>query len=1015
MLINIACFNAAAQRTVSGKITDDFGESLPGVNVFVKGTTTGTQTDLDGNFRLSVEEGVTLVFSYIGFETLEMDIGARTTINVSLNEDSELLQEVVVIGYGEQTKKVATGSISKINAENLENFSVPNVGQSLQGQVSGVIFKASSGQPGAVPQIFIRGIGTNGDNNPLVIVDGLIYDNPEILQQLSPDDVENVNILKDGASTSIYGTRGANGVIIVSTKKAKEGQGSLTYSNTFGIQSAWKTPNVLNRDQYIELITEKYENAATEVPDAIANPSLFDTDWFGLLFENTRLSTHNLSFAKGTQAGRFRASFSYVDQEGIIAPEKAKFERITARINADQEINDFLTFGQNIFYAQTSGSTIPENNEFGTPIADALVYDPLTPDIDLNTQFEFGQSDLVQKEYINPLSRIFITNNEYLNRQIAGNAWLAMEFIPDLTVKTDMAVQVSNNSNNGFSPAYELTPAFENEINDVFSFREEFTRWKWENTINYQKKINDHQFDVLLGISAQEDDYKNLGGSSSGIQPEVEFDPNFQYLDGAIDSLDLTNGTEGVRYALYSQFGRILYNYRAKYLATFTLRRDGSTRFGSANRYATFPSASVGWVVSAEPFWSISAISFLKLRASYGENGNDRIGDNLFRSTINSVYDYQFGKPNNQFIYRGSTTPVSANPEVKWERSRQFDIGFELGLWDDKISLEFDYYKKVTSDLLFIDPAAPLFLGTEAPITNLGEFQNSGFEVDINYNENLGDIKLNAGLNLTTLKNEATNLNGQSAFVDLYSWPVRNVPITRYEIRQPVGFFRGYKTDGIFRSENDILRHVNEDRELLQPDAEPGDIKYVDVNGDGQINSDDITKIGKPWADLTVGFRLGVGYKNFNLTTVWFASFGSEIYRAYERQDVPNNNQQVEWLDRWSENNPDGSYPRLVLNDPNNNSRPSDFFVENGNFLRLRNIQIAYNLPVKIIEKVKMSAAKVFIAADNLLTITDYTGFDPEVGGTPSDENPNAIGLTGVDRGFYPLTKTISAGISITF
>lgn len=1010
LLFGIATI-ATAQQTISGTVKDaKTGEELIGATIKEVGTSNGVVTNIDGTYTLSVSsEESEIEISYIGYLAQVIRVGSRSVIDILLEEDAELLSEVVVIGYGEQQKKVATASISKVSAKDLESFSVPNVGQSIQGQVSGVIFKASSGQPGATPQILIRGIGTNGNNNPIVIVDGLIYDDPGILQVISPDDVESINILKDGASTSIYGTRGANGVIIVTTKKAKEGQGTLTYSNTFGVQSPWSVPEVLNKDQYIELISEKYSNAGQSIPTAITDgtASPFDTDWFDEIFEQTQITSHQLSFSKGSESSRFRASFSYVDQEGLIAPEKSNFERITARINADHDLNEYISFGQNIFYTRTSGQTIPENNEFGTPIGDALVYDPLTPALDANAQFGFGQSELVQKEYINPLSRIFITNNEYTNNQIAGNAFLSVEPIEGITVKTDIAVQVSNNSSNGFAPAYELTPAFENELNDVFAFREEFTRWKWENTLNYQKQINDHKVDVLLGISAQEDDYKNVGGSSSGIQPEVEFNPNFQYLDGAIDTLDRANGTEGIRYALASQFGRVIYSYQNKYLATIILRRDGSTRFGPANRYAVFPSISLGWVVTSESFWNSPFINFLKLRASYGENGNDRIGDNLFRSTINSVYDYQFGEPNNQFIYIGSTTPVAANPEIRWERSKQFDIGLEIGILEDKITIEFDYYKKITSDLLFVDPAAPLLLGTGAPVTNLGEFQNSGVEIDITYNETFGAVEFNAGVNLTTLRNEATNLNGESPFVDLYSWPVRNVPITRFEVGEPIGFFRGYKTAGIFRSQNEVFAHINSDGDLLQPNAVPGDIRYVDVNGDGEINSDDITKIGKPWADLTVGFRFGASYKNFSLSTVWFSSFGSEIYRSYERQDVPNNNYQVEWLDRFSDSNPGGSYPRLTITDTNNNSRPSDFYVESGNFLRLRNVQLAYSLPKNLISNVKMVAAKVFIAADNLITITNYTGFDPEVGG--------GIGTTGVDRGFYPLTRTISGGLSITF
>ncbi|MFK7951224.1 MAG: SusC/RagA family TonB-linked outer membrane protein [Ekhidna sp.] len=999
----------AQDQMIKGTVLDaDLSEGLPGATVKVVGTQNGVITDFDGNFQLAVPADASIEISFVGFVSQIIVVGSQTNIKVILESDAELLDEVVVIGYGEQRKKVATASIAKVSAKDLEGFSVPNVGQALQGQVSGVIFKSTSGQPGAIPQILIRGIGTNGNNNPIVIVDGLIYDDPGVLSAINPDDVESVNILKDGASTAIYGTRGANGVIIVTTKKAKEGVGSITYSNTIGFQSAWKVPEVLNRDQYVELLTEKYTNSGIDVPEDIANgaSSPFDSDWMGQLFETTQINSHQLSFAKGTATSKFRASFSYANQEGLIAPEKSNFERITARINSEQKLNDYVSFGQNIFFTQTKGSTIPENNEFGSPIADALVYDPLTPAFDQNAQFGFGQSNLVQKEYVNPLSRIFVTNNSYNNRQMAGNTYLAIEPVRNLTLKTDLAILVSNNANDGFSPQYNLTPAFENETSDLFEYREEFTRWKWENTLNYNTKIDKHKVDVLLGVSAQEDRFENLFGSVQALDPDIEFDPNFQFLDGVpIDTADVAGGIEGTRYAVQSLFARTIYSYMDKYLATFIIRRDGSTKFGENNRYGIFPSASIGWVASSESFWSVPVVNFLKVRVSYGENGSDRIGDNRFRSTISRNYTYQFGNTSDQIIYGGSTTANSANPDLKWERSRQFDIGAEVGLFDDQITIEIDYYKKITSDLLFLDPAAPLLLGTGAPFTNLGEFQNTGIELDITYSKDFGEVKFNAGLNVTTLKSEVTNLNGDSPFVNLYSWPVRNVPITRFEVGEPVGYFRGYQTSGIFRSERDVFAHINSDGLPLQPNAVPGDLRFDDVNGDGVITADDITKIGKPWADVTLGVRLGASYKNFSLSTVWFASIGSEIYRTYERQDVPNNNYQVEWLDRYNENNTDGAYPRVSLSDAN--TRPSDFFVESGNFIRLRNINLSYTLPQSLIEKVKMTSAKVFLAADNLITLTGYTGFDPEIGG--------GIGQTGLDRGFYPLSRTISGGISVTF
>jgi TonB-linked SusC/RagA family outer membrane protein len=461
-----------------------------------------------------------------------------------------------------------------------------------------------------------------------------------------------------------------------------------------------------------------------------------------------------------------------------------------------------------------------------------------------------------------------------------------------------------------------------------------------------------------------------------------------------------------VDYALISYFGRVLYDYRNKYLFTATLRRDGSSNFGENNRWGFFPSFSLGWVMSEEDFFTVAPVSFLKVRASWGKNGNDRISPLAYASTIENVFTYAFGQP--QTLYTGATLATPPNPNIKWEESVQLDVGVEARFFNDRITTEFDYYIKNTKDLLMSE-IIPGYVGaTNNPISNLGEIQNKGFEASVGYKFAIGDVRFNATLNYTTFKNEVINVAGETGFLQGWGWPVRNTAITRMTEGLPVGHFVGYVTDGIFQSEAEVFSHLNSNGDVLQPKAKPGDIRFVDVNGDGIINSDDISNIGSPWPDHIIGLSLGANYGGFDLSLILSTQLGHDIYRTYERSDVTFTNYQSFWLDRWTESNPGNTYPRLVSTDPNNNQRPSDFYVEDGSFLRLRNLQLGYNLPSRLLQKMKLSELRIYASANNLFTITNYTGFDPDIG------TNGWILDTGIDKGYYPSNRTIGGGIKIT-
>ncbi|MBX2963062.1 MAG: TonB-dependent receptor [Cyclobacteriaceae bacterium] len=1003
-----------AQLTVTGKVTDATGQPIPGANVQLKNTMMGTTTDADGNYSLEAPSAGVLIFSFIGYQTTELNISGKTQINVTLEEDVLALSEIVVIGYGVQKKSVATASMSKVESADLKGFSSARVDQIMQGQVAGVTFKSASGQPGSAQNIFIRGVGTNGNNNPLIIIDG-VNSNDGLLAALNPDDIESIQILKDGASTAIYGSRAANGVIMVTTKKAKAGDANLNYSFFYGIQQPWKVPEMMDASQYVTAIREKYAAGNTPLPPGFPDHGSIstNTNWMQTIFEPASTQTHQLSVSKGSETSSTFASLSYFDQKGIIAPDKSNAQRITARLNSEQQINAYISFGQTLFFNHSQNERIPENNAFGSPISDALVYDPLTPVFDENGTFGFAQSPYVQKEYLNPLSRIFISNNRTSQDGLLGNIFLKISPFKNFFFKTDFGIDYNYYNGEGFAPSYNFFDTngnqlpLTNELNDVYRYTSNVFIWQWENYMNYAYDQGKHHAVFTLGTTAREQSSSGFSGSSSGIPEEVQFNPNFQFIDNTPDSLRRSSGSASEREALLSFFGRINYNFDERYLFSASYRIDGSSKFGANNRFGFFPSVSAGWVISREQFWSVSQISFLKLRTSYGVNGNDRIGNLGYASLIGITGAYQFGKPGNQTIYQGLSSLFLDNPNLRWEESKQFDLGLEIGLLDDRLTIEFDYYRKTTSNLLMAATTA-LYIGNRPPTANVGEVVNQGFEMEANYRKHFKDVLFNIGFNATTLTNKVTQVT-DNGFIDGYTWPVRNTVITRMEVGQPIGYFRGYRTGGVFNNQSEIFSYINSNGDPIQPNAKPGDLKFIDVNGDGIIDEKDITNIGKPWPDFILGLNLSASYKGFDARILFSASIGNDIFRSYERQDVPNNNYQVEWLNRWTESNPNGSYPRLTTADTNNNSRPSDFYVEDGSYLRLKTLQLGYTLPAKIISKAKMKTLRLYAAIDNLLTLTGYTGLDPEIGSS------GWILDTSIDKGFYPQLKTVGFGLNASF
>ncbi len=1013
LLISLCCWTVvqltAQTHTVQGTVSDAEGQPLIGVNVIVQesmdNAVVGTVTDYDGKYTLQIPAGMdTLLFTYIGFAPAKVPIAKQAIIDITMSEDAAQLEEIIVIGYGVQKKRVATGSISKLTSERLEGYKVQDVQSSLEGQVSGLIVNESSGQPGAGKSILIRGISTNGDNSPLYIVDGLQVNN---IDNINPGDIESVDVLKDAASSAIYGARAANGVVIITTKKGTKGEGSITYEGFNSISTPWKTPEMLGAADYIMLTREKFANAnQTSALETLGFPKAGDptddTDWMDEIFEPATVQSHRLT---ATGENIF-LSLEYWNQQGVIGGDKSNYKRYAARLNSAKDINWLLTIGENFYVNRVENQSLSVNDAFGTVIADAFAYDPLTPLFDPAKDYGFAQSQWVQKEYINPLSRLFLANNDGHADQVLGNVYLEVKPIEGLKFRTDAGIDYSWYNFRSFTPDYAFHSAFTNVDNDISQGYGTSQSLQWENYINYNKQFGPHAMDVVLGTSIRKASFEEAGGSSSSIPDAVKFNNNWQYVNAGQDSTDLSYGRANVDYALISYYGRVLYDFQNKYLFTATLRRDGSSNFGENNRWGIFPSFSAGWVLSDEDFFHVGAFDFLKLRASWGRNGNDRIAPLSYASTIENVFTYAFGI--NQNLVRGAALATPPNPNIKWEESEQIDIGIEARLLDGALTAEVDYYIKNTKDLL-MNQIIPGYLGaTNNPVSNLGEIQNKGIEAALTYKTAVGAVRLNAGLTYTHFTNEVINVAGESGFLQGWSWPVRNTPITRMSEGFPVGHFVGYVTDGIFQSEAEVFSHLNANGDLLQPKAKPGDLKFMDINGDGEINSDDITDIGSPWPDHILGLTLSANYKGFDISAIFSAQLGHEIFRAYERSDITYTNYQTFWLDRWTPENPGNTYPRLVSTDPNNNQRPSDFYLEDASFVRLRNLQIGFSLPATLLDKIRLKGLRIYFSANNVFTLTDYTGFDPDIG------TNGWILDTGIDKGFYPTNKVFGGGLKIT-
>ncbi|MDG1778032.1 MAG: TonB-dependent receptor [Flavobacteriaceae bacterium] len=997
LLIIVLCssYGFAQTISVSGNVNSSAdGMPLPGVNVLVKNTSNGAVTDFDGNFALSgVSENAVLVFTYLGFKTQELPAAAN--LQVTLDEDNESLDEVVLIGYGSKSRKDLTGSVSMIKSETIEKLKPVDVAQALQGRSAGVSVTTASGSPGSGFRVLVRGVSSNGSNDPLVIVDGYVAS----MNSVNPDDIESLTVLKD-AQAAIYGILGANGVILVTTKSGtKNTAPKVSYNVYSGIQETSKKLSLLNGTEYAALLNESYAANGQSILYPNLNNLENDNDWQDHLFDTAMITNHNVSLSGGTDAITYYLGASHLDQEGIIASNKSNFKRDNVKLSLGIDVNERLKTTLNLNYFANERKTINESG-LGSVLFNAISYSPL---------YALDQEDIngfFGNEIINPFSQIRDTYNSYFGNSIEGNIQLEYKVLEGLTATTRMGFKTYDDKEKSFSPIvnYGSSKVFNTDRSTVSQSKEEFNSYTWDTFINYKKSFfEDHTAEVTLGMAVTKDWGDGLFATGYDV-------PNNSW---AFADIALTTGTNEAREnssytydnRLLSYFARLQYDFKGKYLLSAMLRRDASSAFDNDYRVDYFKSATAGWKVSEESFMeNVSFINFLKLRASYGTLGN-LIGSDLYRATLDGEATYVFDNT----LTNGTALGPLPNPVASWETAEKLDFGLDAKLFDNRLEIVADYFVEDRVDLLIpglefsgiLGATAP---GSGTPIVNAGTTRVKGLEFMVNYGDEINDnLSYNIGYNITNINGEVIFIEKDNA-LEGGSFGIGAFSPSRMQVGHPIGSFYGLKTDGIFQTQAEVDAHPSQLG--LGNAAQPGDLRFVDVNGDGEIDENDRTFIGNPIPEYIMGFNIGINYKNFDFSAYAYAELGKDMVRNYERDQI-NVNRLDYYLDRWTGPGTSNEVPRATTG-ATSNKLFSDFFVEDASFVRIQNIQLGYSLPTNAIEKVGISKFRIYGSVNNAFTFTKYKGFDPAA--TTGD----AIG-GGIDPGFYPVTRQYLLGLNISF
>ena len=981
MLLPMCIF--AQQITVQGVVKDQTGETVIGASVMEKGTTNGTITGIDGDFSLNMSSNGTLVVSFVGYKTQEVQVKGQKQLQVVLSEDAEMLDEVVVIGYGTMKKSDLTGAVSSIGNKDIKDSPVSNLGQAIQGKISGVQI-VDAGKPGDNVSIKIRGLGSINNCDPLVVIDGVPTDLG--LSSLNMADVERLDVLKDASATAIYGSRGANGVVMITTKRGTEGKGKLAVSANYSFQNATNVPSLLNAAQYAELSNDMMVNSGRNPNPEWANPSELGagTDWMDELLRTGVMQNYTVSYSGGNEKSHYYVSGGFLDQSGIV--KSVNYRRFTFQSNSDAQVLKWLKFSNNITFSADTKKSGSYN------IGDALKALPIYPvkNEDGSWSGPDGNSEWYGSTR-NPIGPTELNKSQTDGYNFLANLTAELTFTKWLKFKSTFGYDAIFWFIDNFTPKYNWKPTPTEETSRYKSDNKSFT-YLWDNYFLFDHTFAEkHRVGLMAGMSAQwnTNDYLNA-------QKNVFMFDNVHEMDNG-EEMYAIGGNE-TEWALLSYMARVNYSYEDRYLLTATIRRDGSSRFGKKHRWGTFPSVSVAWRASQEKWFPKNDyINDLKVRAGYGVTGSQAsVGNYSYLASYNtSVYPFGISSGNQTAL----VSSTLANPYIHWEEVAQTNIGFDASLFNSRVMFSFDAYLKETRDML-VKASIPITSGfedTTTTYTNAGKVRNQGIEMSLHTINLTGELGWETNLTATYNKNKIKDLNSD---VPYYINQINNSYVTMLAKDYPINVFYGYVTDGIFQNQSEVNTHA------VQPGAEPGDIRFRDLNNDGVINDSDRTVIGNPNPSWLFSMNNSLSYKGFELSVFLQGIAGNKIYNA---NNIDNTgmaaayNQTTDVLKRWQGEGTSNSMPRAVFGDPNQNTRVSDRFVENGSYLRLKNITLSYTFPKQWLQKAQIENARLSLSCENVATITGYSGFDPEVG------------INGIDQNRYPISRTFSLGLNFNF
>lgn len=1032
-LLSVAGLYAQSVRGISGTVTSE-GEPLIGASVVEKGTTNGTLTDVDGKFTLSVKENATIEVSYIGFTSKTFAVGQQTVFNVELKEEANVLNEVVAIGYGVQKKKLNTGATLQVKGDEVAKLNTTNPLQALQGQAPGVQISSTSGQPGADMKVTIRGLGTVGNSGPLYIIDGIEGD----ISVLNAADIQSIDVLKDAASAAIYGAQAANGVILVTTKQGSKGKGQVSFDAYYGVQNVARKAKMLNANEYMAIMNEQALNSGSALFDFDSMGTLASTNWINQMFkDDAKTENYSLNVNGGSEASVYALSLNYTSQEGIVGgKDVSNYERYGFRINTEHKLyKEVLKVGQHLNFNYIKNRGISVGNQYNNTLRGAFTTSPLSPVYSDNNIYDSPYNDTSNSPWYNgdgnPYGLMMTnSNNKSDSQKLMADIYAELEPIKNLKLKSVFGINYYASEYRSFEPFYQFSVYTYNKNNTTtLQNMSKGHTLTWTNTAGYDFTLaDDHAINALVGMEATRYQGTFLSGSNWNLLSQFN-DFSHAYLDNTTGQAHLDSDGNIVEtrsvggrpehdYRRVSYFGRVGYNYKEKYMFNATLRADGSSKFAKGNRWGYFPSFSAGWVITNEDFMQSivesRTLDFLKLRLSWGQVGNQNIDDDQYLAPINTSTGYTSSDPAAYYNFGTNKTNTAgaypsrlSNESVKWETSEQLNIGFDAYMLRNRLGINADFYTKKTKDWLVVAPILAT-AGAGAPYINGGDVKNTGIELGLTWRDNIGQVNYNIGVNGSYNKNKVGNIPTDDGIIHgltgmLYD---NSEEFYRAQNGYAIGYFWGYKTAGLFQSEEDIEAWKAAGNGILQADVKPGDVKYVDLDKNGKIDATDKTDLGNGMPDFSFGFNIGFEYKGFDFNLNANGVMGNKIVQSYRNHTNKQANYTTAILNRWTGEGTSNKIPRVT--ETNINWQFSDLYLQDGDFLRISNISIGYDF-AKLINLKCISQCRLYASVQNAFTFTKYDGMDPEIGYGTSDW------VSGIDLGYYPRPRTYLFGVNLKF